>query len=46
MKLRQALVQFLEAWRDDLSAEWNAVLDGVEPDFAAVEENLTFQKSV
>jgi hypothetical protein len=43
MKLRQALVQFLEGLRDDLSAEWNAVLDEREPDFTAVEGNLMFQ---
>lgn len=36
------MTQFLKDWRDDLSAEWNKVLDGVEPDSAAVRENLTF----
>ena len=45
MKLRRELEQFLEGWRDYLSAEWNADLDGLEPDCSAVKENLTFNEA-
>ena len=40
MKLRDALESLLEDWRDDISPRWSAVLSGVEPDFAAVDDSL------
>jgi len=42
MKLREALRQFLFDWQDDLSPGWQGVLSGVEPDFEAVDQSLTF----
>jgi uracil-DNA glycosylase len=38
--LRESLRGFLKDWRDDLSAPWRSVLEGVEPDFDGVRADL------
>jgi len=40
MILRAALERFLLGWRDDLSPAWRAVLDGIDPAFRRVPEEL------
>lgn len=40
ISLRQALEEMLDGWKSDLSPAWRAALEGVEPDFGAVDPIL------
>jgi uracil-DNA glycosylase len=42
MNLRDALTDFSEDWRDDLSPQWRAVLAGASPNALGVLDTLTF----
>jgi uracil-DNA glycosylase len=42
MNLRDALTDFSQDWRDDLSPAWRAVLAGVSPNVLGVLDTLTF----
>src|SRR5262245_64849125 len=41
--LRVAVERHLDGWRSDLSAPWRALLDGAEPDLAAITDDLTIE---
>jgi uracil-DNA glycosylase len=43
MRLRAALEEFLQGWKDDLSPAWREVLETIEPDFGAVRADLQFR---
>ncbi|TIW29368.1 MAG: hypothetical protein E5V63_01220 [Mesorhizobium sp.] len=40
--LRDAMRKVLMGWREDLSPSWQSLFAAVEPDFAAIPEELTF----
>jgi uracil-DNA glycosylase len=44
-KIRAALRTLLHHWRDDLSPAWSSALDGAEPDFEAVDPELTLDEN-